>query len=226
MPVVPARTEIIVVRHEKEAWKSTGTARIAALALPSLKLLDYTEDAEPAKSQLPEFVDGAVLLFPGVGGAPAPGEAGGGQEGGRVYTEDAEPAKSQLPEFVDGAALLFPGGNGVPSPCEGGGGQEGGRVRRLIVLDGTWRQTRKMYAKLNSLHAVPKLELPPPPLGEKVLRLRDSTFAAGRSTLEAIAEALTLLEGPAIAAPLHALHTLYVERVFRARGVWELKRGV
>ncbi len=172
VPRVETRTELVVVRHEKEGWKSTGTARIAALALPGLKLLDYGEDSEPARSLLPPHTDGAHLLFPG---------------------DAAQP----------------------PWPA----------VTRLVVLDGTWRQTRKMYGKLPALHAAPRLALPPKPLGERVLRLRASTFEEGRSTLEAIAEAIALLEGEAVAAPLFDLHARYVEKVFRARGVWEQKSG-
>ena len=58
-----------------------------------------------------------------------------------------------------------------------------------------------------------------------MLRLRTTSFEDGRSTLEAIADALGLLEGPEVAAPLHALHARYVEQTFRARGVWDLKQG-
>ena len=62
-----------------------------------------------------------------------------------------------------------------------------------------------------------------PPKDAAPLRLRESTSPDNRSTLEAIADGLTLLEGASVGAPLHQLHTLMVERVFRARGVWDLK---
>ena len=172
MPTVGTRTEVLVVRHERESWKSTGTARIAALAMPNLRILDFRENSEPARSELPALAGaGTHLLFP---------------------TDESAP--------WDGSAIT-----------------------RLVLLDGTWRQVRRMYAKLPALHAVPKLALP----GQvtKVLRLRDSKFEAGRSTLEAIAEAVALLEGEAAAAPLSALHAHYVEQVFRARGVWDQKKG-
>ena len=168
VPTVKTRTEVVVVRHERESWKSTGTARIAALAMPNLRILDFGEDAEPARGALPEEVAG-------------------------------------------GAHLLFPTDEVTPF----------GEVKRLILLDGTWRQTRRMYVKLPALHPVPKFSLPQKQA--KVLRLRDSKFEDGRSTLEAIAEAIALLEGDEVAAPLHALHAAYVERVFRARGVWDRK---
>ncbi len=171
-PVVPTLTEVLVVRHERESWKSTGTARIAAMAMPRLRILEFTENSEPARSALPaECGPGTHVLFP---------------------TEESAP--------WDGAA-----------------------VTKLVVIDGTWRQVRRMYAKLPALHALPRLALPENVT--KVLRLRESKFEAGRSTLEAIAEAIALLEGAPVAAPLHALHATYVEKVFRARGVWEQKNA-
>jgi DTW domain-containing protein YfiP len=155
------------VRHLREGWKSTGTTRIAALALPALTCLEYGDDAQPALGQLtPERLEGAVLLFP------------------------AEPGTA-------------------PAPAE---------VRRLVVLDGTWRQVRRMLRRLPALQALPRLSLATSP--GPVVRLRRPTFEEGRSTLEAIAGALALLEGAEVAAPLLALHALHVERTLRARGVW------
>lgn len=163
-------TEVVVVRHEREAHKSTGTARIASLALTKARVVDFGDDATLADSALAGLTEGACVLFP---------------------SEDA--------------VLTAP------------------PMKRLIVLDGTWRQTRKMVKKLPSLHAVPKWKL-----AAKVaspLRLRSSPEEAfARSTLEAIADALGELEGDAVAEKLRALHALMVERVFRARGVWEQKR--
>ena len=172
VPTVATRTQVVVVRHQREGWKSTGTARIAALALPGLSCLEYGEDAQPAQAALtPELLEGAGVLFP------------------------AEPPAAWAP----------------------------GTLRRLVVLDGTWRQARRMFKRLPALHALPRLSLPPQ--AHPVLRLRTTTFEDGRSTLEAIADALALLEGPEVAAPLRALHELHVERTFRARGVWALKAG-
>ena len=55
-------------------------------------------------------------------------------------------------------------------------------------------------------------------------RLRESPDAFARSTLEAIADALAEIEGEAVGAPLRSIHSLMVERVLKARGVWEQKR--
>jgi DTW domain-containing protein YfiP len=79
-----------------------------------------------------------------------------------------------------------------------------------------------MVTKLPRLHGLARLQFDTPPA--RVLRLRDTSFDEGRSTLEAIAEALGRLEGPAVSEPLLSLHTDYVERVLKARGVFEQKR--
>jgi DTW domain-containing protein len=170
IPQVPTRTQVVIVRHAREADKSTGTARMAGLALPNSAMIDFGEESAPVDDEVRPFVAGAWLLFPAEEGAPA------------------------LPA----------------TPPE-----------RLIIIDGTWRQTRRMLKKLPSLANVPRMALP---LKEDApLRLRESTSPDNRSTLEAIADGLTLLEGEQVGAPLHRLHTLMVERVFRARGVWDLK---
>lgn len=169
IPQVATKTHVLVVRHAREADKSTGTARIAGLALPNSGLIDYGEDAEPVDAELKPHTLGAWLLFPAEEGTAAP----------------------------------------VGAPT------------RLIVLDGTWRQTRRMLRKLPSLAGLPRLALPPKDAAP--LRLRGSDAPENRSTLEAIADALAVLEGEGVSVPLHALHALMVERVYRARGVWGLK---
>ncbi len=170
VPRVLTQTHVLLIRHERESFKSTGTARVGQMALPNSTLLDSGEETSVTNAALVGRLEGASVLFPSE--APAPWPAG--------------------------------------------------PIGTLVVLDGTWRQTRRMFAKLPALHGLPRLTLPPKTA--PVLRLRSSTFSEGRSTLEAIADALGILEGEAVAQPLHQLHTLYVERVFRARGVWGLKR--
>jgi len=130
------------------------------------------------------------------------------------FNDDPARADAELAPKLKRAVLLFPT-EGEAAPLEG--------IEQLVVLDGTWRQTRRMLKKLPSLAALPRLALPEKP--EAPLRLRESPTPEGRSTLEALADALELLEGAATAAPLHQLHALMVERVFKARGVWDLKRS-
>jgi DTW domain-containing protein YfiP len=133
------------------------------------------------------------------------------------YSDDGAACDAVLRDLAWGAALLFPDVGAEPKGLAA-------PPRRLIVLDGTWRQTRRMLRRLPSLADVPRLVLPEKPAA--VLRLRESADPLGRSTLEAIADAVELVEGEGAARPLHALHALFVERVFRARGVWSAKNRV
>ncbi len=168
VPLVETRTRVLVVRHERESWKSTGTARVAALALPKLSFVDFDDDPAGVNERLPALSD-AVVLFPSEQPSPWP----------------------ETP----------------PST--------------LVVLDGTWRQTRKMFTKLPKLHGLPRVQLEGPPAD--VLRLRDTSFDEGRSTLEAIAETLHRLEGASVSKPLLELHAEFVVRVLKARGVYQQK---
>jgi len=109
---------------------------------------------------------------------------------------------------LDGAWLLYPQGEPrhappVPPP------------RQLVVLDATWSQARRMYRRLDALRGLPVLRLPIAPM--PAARLREAPTAGHVSTIEAIARALRLLEGDAVAAPLEALFELAVTRA-RATG--------
>jgi DTW domain-containing protein YfiP len=113
------------------------------------------------------------------------------------YGGATDPPWAQL---GDGAWLLFPGGGAaVDEP-----------PRTLVVLDGSWPQARRMLQRIPALRGLPRLSLPAP--AEAVPRMRRPPRPDGMATLEAIARALELLEGPAIAAPLDALHAEVVRR--------------
>jgi len=97
---------------------------------------------------------------------------------------------------LDGAWLVFPEGEparAAPEPPP----------RQLVVLDATWSQARRMYRKLAPLRGLPILHLPIAPM--PVARLRDAPGPGRVSTIEAIARALRLVEGDAVAAPLEVL---------------------
>lgn len=106
---------------------------------------------------------------------------------------------------LDGAWLLFPAGEPmtqVPEPPPA----------QLIVLDATWAQARRMYHKLAALRGLPILRLPDAPMPER--RFRESPGPGKVSTIEAIARALRLLEGDAVATPLEELFQIAVERTY------------
>ncbi|MEZ4320530.1 MAG: DTW domain-containing protein [Myxococcota bacterium] len=75
----------------------------------------------------------------------------------------------------------------------------------LVVLDGTWHQVRAMRARIPPLPEVPLLSLPVAPPRS---RMRLHHLPEGRSTMEAIADALDFLGEP---EPARALRELYAE---------------
>lgn len=87
----------------------------------------------------------------------------------------------------------------------------------LVVPDGTWRQASKMPRRVPGLTDVRCVSLPASP-DRAPLRLRAEAHAHGLSTLEAIARALGVLEGPAVQAALERLYLTIVERTLWMRG--------
>ena len=106
-----------------------------------------------------------------------------------------------------GTALLYCSGPPRPLPFV---------PSRLVVLDGSFRQARRMYKRVPELRDLPELALPAPRVTPT--RLRQPPQPEGMSTIEAIAAALSVLEGPELAAPLWALHAELVRRADRMRG--------
>jgi DTW domain-containing protein len=86
----------------------------------------------------------------------------------------------------------------------------------LIVPDGTWRQASKMPRRIPELRDVPCVALPPGP--PSAYRLRRRPRETGLATIEAVARALGILEGPEIEAALDRVFRAMVERTLRSRG--------
>lgn len=61
VPVVATRTHVVIVRHQRERWRSSNSGRLAHLALPNSELVEHGGEDGPAR--LPPL-DGAVLVFP------------------------------------------------------------------------------------------------------------------------------------------------------------------
>ncbi len=162
IPRVETRTEILIIRHLFEAHRSSNTARIAHLALPNSRIIDY----------------------------------GGGYD-------------------FDGALLAEPG-TWLLHPDPGGSVPEG-PPRRLVLLDGSWRQARKMLLRIEGVRALPRLKLSAPSV--PVARLRQPPRADGLSTIEAVAAALALMEGEAAATPLKVLFGKMVQGGLYMRGL-------
>ncbi len=111
------------------------------------------------------------------------------------------------PLCAPGSVLLYCSGPARPLPFV---------PERLIVLDGSFRQARRMYKRVPELRDLPEFSLPAARVTPT--RLRRPTQPEGMSTIEAIAAALSELEGPELAAPLWALHAELVRRADRMRG--------
>jgi DTW domain-containing protein len=86
---------------------------------------------------------------------------------------------------------------------------------RVVVLDATWHQARRLYRRTPTLRAIPHLALPAPQ--KHRARLRDQHRRDGMSTLEAIAAAVARLEGSAAAEPLERLYDEVVRRTSTLR---------
>jgi DTW domain-containing protein len=92
----------------------------------------------------------------------------------------------------------------------------GRRPITLIVPDGTWRQAAKMPRRVPELRDVPCAVLPPGP--PSAYRLRRRPHETGLATMEAVARALGILEGPLVEAALDRVFRAMVERTLRSRG--------
>lgn len=109
--------------------------------------------------------------------------------------------------------VLFPGEASIPLADFIGASQP----VTLIVPDGTWRQASKVPHRVPSLTGVPLVSLPNAgPVTQ--YRLRNETREGGLATMEAIARALGLLEGPEVQAVLERVFRIMVERTLWSRG--------
>ncbi len=87
--------------------------------------------------------------------------------------------------------------------------------RRVVVLDATWHQARRLFRQIPLLQTMPRLSLPAP-CRERV-RLRKQQRPDGMSTLECVAAAVALLEGDETARPLEHLFDEVVRRKITMR---------
>ena len=86
----------------------------------------------------------------------------------------------------------------------------------LIVPDGTWRQASKVRQRVRGLDTVPCVKLPKGPPSR--YRLRFESHDDGLATIEAIARAFGILEGPHVEAALLRVFGAMVDRTLWARG--------
>jgi DTW domain-containing protein YfiP len=124
-----------------------------------------------------------------------------------IIGERFEPAPWQASPLLN--CVLFPGEGATPLV-------PGGPPVQLIVLDGTWRKARKLLHVNPELAALPRVSLPAPPPSR--YRLRKAPAEGALSTIEAIVQALEILEPPASFQPLLAPFEALIEGQIKAMG--------
>ena len=119
-------------------------------------------------------------------------------------------------EFLraSGTWLLWPDGTGTRSNMS-----DLTPPDRVVVIDATWQQARRLYSSMPVLWALPRLVLPEPTNSRD--RLREQHRSDGMSTLEAVAAAVAKIEGVEAARPLEKIYDEVVRRTISLR--WGLK---
>jgi DTW domain-containing protein len=185
LPRLETRTRVVLLLHQLEAPKPTNTGVVAARCLINSAVVYRGRTPQPRG----EDVD-------------APGA-------GASLDEQAAQLAAVIP--VGGrAAFLFPHASATPLAAW----RDDGAPLTLVVPDGTWRQATRARARLAQALDLPCVSLPEGP-GDGSGRLRAAARPGQLATLEALARALGVLEGPGIEAAL-----MHVFRVMTDRTLW------
>ena len=164
-------TEVLILQHPLEVNQAKGSARLLHLSLPRSRLVVGETFAEATLH--------ALLTAPFDASAPA-----------------------HAPRQ---AVLLYPETPDMPNVAQNPGDTHGVLANsnpvRLVVLDGTWRKSRKMLHLNPLLQQLPRLALRDMPASN--YKIRKAHRPDQLSTLEATCAALAQLENPS--APLDAL---------------------
>jgi len=186
LPRLETRTRVVLLMHQLEIGKPTNTGVVAARCL--------TNVATVYRGRAPSEGEGAA--------------SGAGIDAQAAALAAAIPAGTR-------AAFLFPHAEATPLEAFSRAG-DGGSPVTLIVPDGTWSQAARARSRLGRALELPCVKLAG--LGEgddAVARLRAPTRPGRLATLEALARALGVLEGPAVEEAL-----LRVYRVMTDRTLW------
>ena len=185
LPRLEIRTRVVLVVHQLEATKPTNTGLLAARCL--------TNSAVIYRGRAPD------------------GEG------------EPEPTGAPLGGGESEALMLFPLPEATPLDAWRGSG----KPVTLVVPDGTWAQAARTRKRSDLLRAIPCVSLPAPaaPVADAVagtvagtvdrLRLRRPPGTNRLATMEAVALALGILEGPAVRDAL-----MHVYRVMTDRTLW------
>lgn len=129
-----------------------------------------------------------------------------------VFPDPADPA-SHVPEGVT-PLVLYPGHGAIPLTPELVASLPSPPA--IVVPDGNWRQASRMVKRLPLLAAAVKVALPVRAFAGTAVR-RNLT-GNHMSTYEAVAQALAVLEGEAVAGPLFDFYRRATDRMLMVRG--------
>jgi DTW domain-containing protein YfiP len=115
------------------------------------------------------------------------------------------------------ACVLFPGDGSSPLKADAG------EALQLIVLDGTWRKARKLLHLNPALAALPRVSLSQ--VVPTRYRLRKAPGPEALSTIEAIVQALDVIEAPVSFQPLLAPFEALIEGQIQAMGETVYRRN-
>ena len=203
------RTRVVVLLHQLERDKPTNTGRLAARCLanslvvqserwtgaddddhsgPTLEKGPWEGPLDPprasAAGQSPSSLTRPLEKEPWEGPLDPPRASAAGQS----------PRAADWMEWAASGSetlLLFP--HAEARPLEDWRGAA--RPITLVVPDGTWRQAKKARRRVAGLSDLPCVSLPA--AGPSAYRLRHAARPNRLATIEAIARALQILEGPA-----------------------------
>ncbi len=129
-----------------------------------------------------------------------------------VHSQEYQPAAE--PDFTGRLPLLlFPSEDAQVLTPE----HAKGAPVTLVVPDGSWSQARRMHRRVAWMSKLQHVTLPPSER-RTAYRLRHSDREGGLATMEAIARALGILEGPEAEQTLERVFSLLVRRTMAARG--------
>jgi len=121
-----------------------------------------------------------------------------------------------------GAVLLFPGENALPPPAVAAEAAARGEPLTVVLIDGTWKQSRKMARMVPGLSELPRVQLPATSAPELVLRRR--VVPHGLCTIEAAAALLLALGEEEASAGLLTAWRLQVNRILESKGLGAAER--
>ena len=196
VPRVATRTRVVVVLHQLEDHKTSNTGRLAHRCLPNSEIVFRGDPERARRVHLARLAARA--------GQPAP------------IIEPAEQPETAPPRWPDWTAhgdpvLLFPHPDAQPLERW----REHPRPVTLIVPDGTWGQGQRVRHRTPGLGAIPCAAISRPEPSK--YRLRTASDPRRLATLEAIAEALGILEGDEPRQALLAIFDVMVQRSLAAR---------